>query len=323
MNSTKRSAEEYIILALSGATALSLFPFALFRILNADWAIATLDSLAVLVAAGLFVYVLRYRETKASGWIMVGLCLTALVMTIALKGVAQLMWVYPALTAIFFLLTPRLAVAISAVTLLVIGALLWQQLTFFTATQFYISAGVTLAFSFAFADRMREQHKQLEHLAVRDPLTNAFNRRAMEQRLLDIMAFQRRNQRISASLILMDLDKFKHINDTYGHATGDDILVRFAEVVFQRIRATDQLYRFGGEEFVVIAEDTVPKDAANLAEQLRHAIETDEKLARHGVTISVGTADYRQEETAFEWLGRADRAMYRAKHLGRNACCAA
>ncbi len=318
-----RSTEEYIILTLSGVTCVCILPFAIYRITIGDWAIAVLDIFAVIISAILFTYVYRTHKTKIPSQILAFLSMSVVFGTIILKGSAQILWIYPALTAIFFLLPANVAAIFSAVVLISIGVVLRNELTLFFTIEFYVSAVATLIFSYAFADRMRKQQEQLTELATKDPLTEAGNRRAMEQKLLDIIAFQRRDQSKPSSLILMDLDKFKDINDNYGHAMGDDILVAFVQNIQGRIRATDRLYRFGGEEFVVVADNTPFKDAIGLAEELRLSVEKDGWLAQHNVTISVGTAKYEPFETAFEWLGRADRAMYQAKEQGRNNCCIA
>lgn len=319
----KRSTEEYIIMTLSGGSCLGILPFAIFRWVEQDWAVAVLDIFAVFATASLFAYVFVTHRTKIPGRILAFLAMFVVVLTISLKGIGQLMWIYPALTAVFFLLPGHFAAAYSLIILVSLGFLLKEQLTLFLTLQFYISATATLLFSYAFSDRMRKQQKQLTELATKDPLTGAGNRRAMEQKLLDIIAFQRREQRYPASLILMDLDNFKRVNDKHGHAKGDDILVAFVQTIDQRIRETDRLFRFGGEEFVVIAENTSLQEAIHLAEDLRSSVENDAWLAEHDVTISVGTAKYDPFETAFEWLGRADRAMYQAKEQGRNNCCVA
>jgi diguanylate cyclase (GGDEF)-like protein len=319
----KRTTEEYIILTLSGVSCLGVFPFAILRFIQQDWAVAILDIFAVLAMAILFCYVFITHKTKNPARVLAFLALAVVFLTVALKGSQQLMWIYPALTAIFFLIPANIAALFSGVVLVALGFVIRHELTLFLALEFYISAIATLVFIYAFSDRMRKQQQQLTVLATKDPLTSAGNRRAMEQKLLEIIAFQKRDQRFPASLIIMDLDNFKKVNDIHGHAKGDDILLAFVETINQRIRATDYLYRFGGEEFVVIAENTSLKEAINLAEDLRNTVEKNDWLAKHSVTISVGTAKYEPHETACDWLSRADSAMYQAKVQGRNSCCVA
>lgn len=323
MIKAKRSTEEYIILTLSGGACVAILPFAFYRVIIADWAVALLDIIAVIGTGILFRYVYKTGKTAFPGKLLACLCLVVVFTTVYLKGSQQILWIYPALTATFFLITPRTAAAISGIFLILLGIVMWPEISLFTTIEFYVSATATLMFSYAFADRMRYQHRQLEQLATKDPLTGAGNRRALEEKLMEMMTHQRRNQDIPASLILMDLDKFKDINDTYGHAIGDEILVEFVLMLEDRIRASDTVFRFGGEEFVVIAENTQLQDATRLAETLRSEVTKNPVLAKYTVTISVGTAQFDKFETAFEWLGRADKAMYQAKDAGRNTCCVA
>ncbi|WJG08900.1 GGDEF domain-containing protein [Aliiglaciecola sp. LCG003] len=319
----KRCAEEYIIMTLSGVSSLGILPFAILRLIQQDWAVALLDIFAVIAIGSLFGYVYITHNTKVPARLLAFLAMLIVFISVTLKGSGQLMWIYPALTAIFFLLPVNVAALLSGLVLVGLGLVLYDELTLFLTLEFYVSAIATLLFSYAFSDRMRKQQDQLAELATKDPLTGAGNRRAMEQKLLDTIAFQRREQGYPASLILMDLDNFKKVNDNFGHAKGDDILIAFVDTIEKRIRSTDKLYRFGGEEFVLIAENTPINEAIKLAESLRHAVESDGWLAEHEVTISVGTAKYNPHESAFEWLGRADRAMYQAKEQGRNNCCVA
>lgn len=318
-----RSTEEYIILTLSGCSSVCILPFALYRLAHQDWAVATLDVFLVLAMSSLFAYVFHTRATAIPALIMALVSLATVFTTIVLKGVDQLLWLYPALTVSFFLIPPRTAALLSTILLVSLGVVIQDRLSVFLALELYISATATLVFSYVFADRMRKQQQQLKELATLDPLTGAGNRRAMEQSLLDIITMQRRDSSRPATLILMDLDKFKIINDSLGHAKGDDMLKTFAQCVQNRIRQSDKLYRFGGEEFIVVAQNTPLRDGIMLAEQLRQCVEENPQMAAHNLTISVGTAKYHPNETAYEWIGRADKAMYQAKDMGRNHCCVA
>ena len=104
---------------------------------------------------------------------------------------------------------------------------------------------------------------------------------------------------------------------------GDNILRDFADLVSQTLTKDDHLFRFGGEEFVVISHKRNQENASILAELLRESIDQHNFDKNLHVTISLGIAEYSPNETGFEWLGRADRAMYKAKDAGRNLCCVA
>ena len=227
------------------------------------------------------------------------------------------------LVGVFFILTPKVSATIAILILSGLGAYMWNDLSAISVFQYAMSSLVTVMFSYAFADRMRKQQCQLLQLSIKDPLTGAGNRRAMEEKLISSVEARRRNKNIPTALILIDLDEFKKINDVYGHAVGDEILIHFVEIISDRIRHTDHVYRFGGEEFVVIADNTDADRVSILAEQLREAIDSSQFPAQLHVTISLGIAQHKEGETGFEWLGRADKAMYQAKKAGRNLCCIA
>lgn len=168
----------------------------------------------------------------------------------------------------------------------------------------------------------RKHHEQaLQRLATLDPLTGTWNRRAFLERAEHERLRYLRSEH-PASLVMLDLDHFKRVNDTWGHAAGDAVLCHFVRVLQQRLRATDLLGRLGGEEFALLLVDTTPEGAAELTERLRAAI------AEHplplgdrtiSITVSAGIAPFVQDDQNVEAaLARADAALYRAKARGRN-----
>ncbi len=167
---------------------------------------------------------------------------------------------------------------------------------------------------------LRSKNEQLEQLAMTDALTRVHNRRfvlSLCQEHLDRHA----SGGPAFSLLLLDLDHFKNINDEYGHAAGDDVLRGVVAVLQQGVRGADAIGRWGGEEFVVLAPDTDKRGAFELAERLRTAINnvvisTSRTALR--VTASFGVATCEQGETCAHLLERADRALYLAKSKGRN-----
>lgn len=170
------------------------------------------------------------------------------------------------------------------------------------------------------SDRVRLE-ADLRHLAAHDPLTGAFNRRAFLDAAYREQARAKRHG-YPVSVVVLDLDRFKAINDTHGHAAGDGVLVHFVQVMQQMMRASDVLGRMGGEEFAVLLPQTALDGALAIADRLRAAIEaTPAPHAPHPIafTVSAGVSEVAAGEVDVdEALGRADRAMYRAKDLGRN-----
>lgn len=161
-----------------------------------------------------------------------------------------------------------------------------------------------------------------EMLAARDQLTGLCNRRNFDQRLEGTIARTARHGDIF-SLLMIDIDHFKNINDYYGHSVGDEVLRRFGEVLTARLRQNDVAARWGGEEFVVLADGANLDNARMLAEQIRESVATTTFSPVPRVTVSVGIADYQEGETGDDLLRRADKALYGAKRNGRNRVIAA
>lgn len=162
-----------------------------------------------------------------------------------------------------------------------------------------------------------DYQRKLEELSQKDPLTGVLNRRAMGSVLSSEVERARRYGR-PLSLIYMDLDNFKKVNDTYGHAVGDLVLKRFVDVVNEKLRKTDFLARWGGEEFVALLPETGLEGARRLAERIRTAIE-EENFGKPGrITVSMGVTQFRQDDTVETFLSRADKALYQAKRKGKN-----
>ena len=163
---------------------------------------------------------------------------------------------------------------------------------------------------------------KLENQSIRDSLTGLFNRHFMQISLERELARAARRKQILA-VFMLDLDHFKRFNDTFGHLAGDTVLKAVAEVFRNSVRAEDIACRYGGEEFTIMLPDVTPAVASDRAESIRRAIQNLrvplEKEIYAEFTISIGIALYPNDgETAEMLLRRADAALYRAKHSGRN-----
>ncbi len=169
-------------------------------------------------------------------------------------------------------------------------------------------------------------NKDLARLATLDPLTGVYNRRTMTELANKAIAASKRHGR-ALSLLNIDIDRFKRINDLFGHESGDLALCRFVEIVRGMMRETDVMARLGGEEFVVILPDTEETDALNLAERIRERLD-DSEFVISGWPVplqaSIGVGSLGPEINNLETLLReSDRAMYEAKRMGRNRVVAA
>jgi len=173
--------------------------------------------------------------------------------------------------------------------------------------------------------RLTEALARIERIAIHDELTGVYNRRYLMETLAREIARVARSQRPLA-ICLFDLDHFKDVNDTWGHAAGDAVLRRFAEIARAELRASDVFGRQGGEEFLLVLPDTTLGGALALAERVRSAV-AHERFpllpAERRVTVTAGVAARADGEDLDALLARADRALYHGKQTGRNRVVAA
>lgn len=309
------------LFAILAATVVA--PFVVIRYINGELLNAAVD-LAIVVAA-LGSAAITYRRGSATPTISV---VTAVLYSSGAVAVTHLnepifvFWLFPAILANFFLLSINAALIANMLCIL---AVLPMANRLETNTELFAMIGSLLmcgSMAYTFALLNDRQRQMLQGFATQDALTHLGNRRAMDEELrLCVEDFARAN--IPASLIVMDLDFFKTVNDKFGHKVGDQVLVDLAELLERRVRKTDRLFRFGGEEFVVLARNTMLEDAMVIAEQLRAQIEEEIKDPEGALTASFGCAQLRKDEDQHEWFIRADKAIYQAKQQGRNCVIAA
>ncbi|MEM8816947.1 MAG: GGDEF domain-containing protein [Pseudomonadota bacterium] len=309
--------EACLPLILSAAGGLGIAPFAAMRFMEGNWLAGIVDTLLIAGIALLGWLVYQTRQVRLASIAISVLCVCGVFATVYFSGPQQVYWAYPALMAIFYLSRPNEAILLSLGMIVgLVPAYVPSPDKVETGTVF-ITIVVMCAFGYAFSLVTRRQRGELIKLATKDPLTGAGNRRALERKLDEIVAKRARAPR-KASLIMLDLDHFKAVNDAHGHATGDLILKNLTEIINLRIRITDSLFRIGGEEFVVVLDGEDKQHASHLAEQLRTLVQANELVPGQEVTISLGVAELVKDETRMQWLERADEAMYRAKRRGRN-----
>ena len=194
--------------------------------------------------------------------------------------------------------------------------LLYLQYNFLTLPAGYIATGMFVILMIA-----SDLSEEMKELAVRDQLTNVFDRRGLGEQGALAYARARRSGK-PVSVILTDIDRFKTINDEHGHATGDDALCHFANVLQSDRRGEDLVARVGGEEFAIVLPETDLPAALRIADQLCRRIETSPMIAdgrRLTMTASFGVATINASDTCLsDTIARADRALYRSKRGGRN-----
>ncbi len=319
----KLQLEELLPILLAMAGVVGITPFVVIRLLTGDYALAAVDAVIVVMEC-VIIWAIYGRGAIRGGSIAMSiLCALGAVAVVHLKGGISVFWLFPLVVAIFFLLKPIESVIGTLLTTIAISPVIFSDFTPLESTVVFASIIVTCIVSAAFSALTAAQRRRLTELTLRDPLTGAENRRAMDEAMQAIIAVAA-TQQTPFSLIMLDIDYFKRINDEHGHAVGDRVLSAVSDQIRATIRADDRLYRVGGEEFVVISKGAGVELARRLGETLRESVSQlciPQKNGRGeslSVTVSLGVAELLPDEDPDHWYKRADDALYEAKRSGRN-----
>lgn len=242
------------------------------------------------------------------------------VMSIRENGQIGVYWAYPLLVSSFFMFRDGYVIALATIITMAVSSAAITYLPAELSWRITASLAVILVLGSVFVVMLGRMQKLLHALAVTDTLTGLQNRHRLNGVLTDLVNSYTRYHR-PASIVMLDLDHFKLLNDKYGHLFGDQMLKQLAVRLQQQLRVNDQLFRVGGEEFLVVLPETELKEAKQVAEKLRHAIDHevfDGKDAQVHLTISLGVAQLRANQSWAEWINLADTALLEAKRKGRN-----
>ncbi len=306
-----------IITLLAISAILGISPFAVMRFVQGNVLAGVVDVTIMLSITTGMVYAWVTGDTARSGLFMAVVACGGAVTVGVLVGEPGLFWLYPCLVTSFFLTEPRYAIFINLAAVI---ALMVNGAAFSSSVQMWSFAATGVVVSccaYAFAHRNEDQRERLEHLATIDPLTGVKNRRSMDEELAMAAASATRTG-ISYALVLLDIDHFKKINDEHGHSVGDDVLTEMVALIEQNIRKSDQMFRFGGEEFVLLMSGVDETGLRAVMHNLQHIMHKFLKHPGGKVTASFGVALLKNGETPDDWLARADEALYKAKASGRD-----
>ncbi|ACE86164.1 GGDEF domain-containing protein [Cellvibrio japonicus] len=297
---------------------VGISPFAVMRYLQGEYLHALLD-VGIVSVALLNAWVAHHQRRVAQSNLTIAASLyTAGAVVVAyLNSPLFVFWVFPAIFANVFLLRALNALIANLLAISALVPLALRLPNMVDAMAMIASLLFSTSLAYVFALQTERQRALLEKSASQDPLTELANRRALNQTLKQCLDDFQRNQ-TPATLIIFDLDYFKQINDKFGHSIGDEILQNLAQLITRRIRTTDRAFRFGGEEFIVLARNTQLEEARLFAEQLRVNISLELNAPEGEITASFGCAELKPNETLDGWFNRADKAVYQAKQLGRN-----
>jgi diguanylate cyclase (GGDEF)-like protein len=230
-------------------------------------------------------------------------------------GRAMQYWSYVLPPLLVFLLPSHRALFGMVAYGLYVAAVLTVLVPLIETIRFLSAYGLTVCFIYTYALLEERAASMLQHHSNFDVLSNCLNRRTFNTRMAEISS-QSRN-RDAGSLLLMDIDFFKDINDRHGHLVGDRMISELADVLQRQLRQDTPLFRYGGEEFAIMLPGQTEQAAWSLAERLREAVATADFNGIR-LTLSIGVAQWQRGDSSEAALDRADRALYAAKNQGRN-----
>ena len=260
---------------------------------------------------------LRPEKNWLSPSAIVSLVLLVLLASIAYGEHFSLYWLYPVLVALPVLLRGSFSLCLCLLTGIFVVPYTYLNFESAQAMVICLSLLMTWLCSCWFSYIFIRQSEKLKKLSITDALTGAYNRRHFNEMAEQACELMRRHKR-PTTILLFDIDKFKEINDEFGHEAGDKVLVGFVRLLNDRVRAVDQVYRYGGEEFVVMLSETTANQAQLLAEHIRSAIENTKLLHQRVTTVSCGICEVDPLGDVDSWMRSCDKALYQAKHQGRN-----
>lgn len=305
-------------LGLVFAALLILTPFGINNFLQGRLLLGA-ASMIIVFAMGITGWMIFHRRDPGliSMLVVVPAVIGFLSMSIQNQGFIGVMWCYPGILSFFVIFRERQAPAAALLLLVVLVPQIWMTM----GSSIGLRAAATLfavgTFTSIFLFAIMDAQKKLRQLAITDTLTGLRNRVMLNDALNRAMQVFLRTE-TPMTLLAIDIDHFKSVNDQLGHAVGDQVLESLGELLTQRFRQVDQIFRLGGEEFLVILNGTGGTEGITIAEDLRARIEERRLLSSRPLTVSIGVASLDRDDSVEGWMQRADANLYKAKSGGRN-----
>ena len=232
-------------------------------------------------------------------------------------GISGTYWCYPTVLLFYFMMSERQAWISNIVFALINLPLVWYLLETHEAIRFSVTFSLVSLYSAIFLRIISRQYRELSQLAITDKLTGLYNR-ALLQGSLEQAIHQTNRTNTASTLITMDIDHFKKINDELGHEMGDRVLVQLGEFLQDFLRDSDKAFRIGGEEFLILLYNTDEANSIDMAEKIRKDVENLSLIPGRTVTVSIGVAGLGSAKGWKQWMKTCDKNLYKAKHSGRN-----
>lgn len=303
----------------STLAALAITPFGFWRLNNGELGQGLFDLTLVIVLLGLAYLCLQEKLLRLISFVVASIYVLSSLLVAYKFGPLGHYWFFPAIVAGFFVVRASEALGLAALGFLAHVLLASRQGWGIELGTFAATSLLVCIFINAFTTRLRQDNHRLYLDSTIDSLTGAGNRRLFDDVLAELPEDANHE---TMSLLMLDVDHFKVINDHYGHAIGDRCLNRLAQLIISNLQPSQRLFRYGGEEFVLLVSGSAA-EAQALAERLRSEVEHTQLIREAMITVSIGIATKYSQEKLRAWMRRADDAMYEAKQQGRNRCCVA
>ncbi len=306
------------IMRLMGfAASTFLLPFAINNFIQARYALGFILVAVITVLATDAIAIHRGKRAPIPFSLLLIPMAAGIALSLKQQGFFGALWSYPAVLFCYFVLPRRAATICSVCFSVFASAMAYVYVGPEITIRFVVTLALTVVIINIILNIISQLQQELVSQALTDPLTGAFNRRQMDLSLADAIE---RNRRTGApvSVLMLDIDHFKKVNDDFGHRVGDVVLKGLVALIKNRSRKLDRLFRTGGEEFLLLLPDTRAGAAVKQAEALRKLVAESKLIEQRPVTISIGVAEYWPDQSQETWIETADEALYQAKNQGRN-----
>lgn len=306
-----------IMMSMGAVTFVLLVPFAVNNLVQGRWGVLAILVFVLLVMAIDTHAIWRGRQAPVPFALLLLPFVFGVTVAVVAQGIHGVLWVYPIVLYCYFVLRRGVALAWSLAILLYSSGLTAHFIGGPMAIRIFATVLLTIVMINIVLNVISDLHRTLANQALTDPLTGVFNRRFMEE-ILDGLVARAEREPLTMAILMIDIDHFKQVNDCHGHEQGDAVLKRVVEIVAARLRRSDRLFRWGGEEFLVLLEGVDSEGATVVAESVRESVAAASILPKRPVTVSIGVSQYVAGQDVDGWTRAADAALYRAKAEGRN-----